>query len=560
MQEGNKDQVFELCDGLHYYGNKVLGKGGFGFVVKGSKRMEDGTTCEVAIKFNNLKEQNGQRRQLQNQRLSDEYHLMRQVKHPNVVKAFQYGVHEKWGHYIVMELMKGTLKDHMKEAGLTCLDEESAKYILYDVCLALKALHDIGLLHRDLKLENLLIDISNTVKVNDFGCSKILLREQDTADSMIGTFEFMPPEAFAGQKYGKGFDIYSLGIILYYLIVGRYPLGVAEMLRANTKGNLKISIEEFKQIHSKLEFPEELSKEVKELIRGMMAFEHDKRLTIQEVLSNPWFLSRAPNKNSSSMIQGSMMSSSFTTPKNCFYLLGRKGEELYSGFINTQIGMRISLDITEKLNLLHKFRACFEYRPRVEENDPLRPMFRMMVYFQLKRLASFNLTIAGSLSQTNVNLVEFIRSPKVVGMYHEMVTMFDKSQFSSQILAMSISDILKELSKAQPVFILSQEEEKELHKLKSTFLYRMYRLELNIKLNFRYLKENIKEIAGTSTNQHILNIEALPMKIKNHFHAFISQTFTMDPSAYKDSEKDSANCAFLNNLIRVQISSLTLKK
>jgi len=155
-------------------------------------------------------------------RMKREVSAARRITHPNVIRI--HDLAEANGlHYVSMEFFHGTnLRDHIRESG--ALSQMQALNIASQLCDGLEAAHRQGIVHRDLKSQNIIIDPANHVKIIDFGLARTAQVEGMTATGLImGTPEYMAPEQVAGKKVDERADIYSLGIILYELFTGRVP-------------------------------------------------------------------------------------------------------------------------------------------------------------------------------------------------------------------------------------------------------------------------------------------------------------------------------------------------
>lgn len=165
-----------------------------------------------------------------------------QLLHPRIVGAFEYGYSEQLGNiaYMVMELVDGeSLRQYLSRMGGQ-LSEEACLGIFEQLADALDFAHKNGVIHRDLKLGNVMIlghpqpNENPLIKVLDFGISKAIgpdYTDIQTADyrSILGTFEYMPPEQFMTPAQVTGHtDVYSLGIMLYYCLTGSLPFKAPE--------------------------------------------------------------------------------------------------------------------------------------------------------------------------------------------------------------------------------------------------------------------------------------------------------------------------------------------
>ena len=157
--------------------------------------------------------------------------------HPNILHIYNIGEYID-RPYVSYELLKGkTLKDNLDNRGKLSLDE--ALDYMSQILLGVGEMHELGVLHNDLKPDNLYLLYDGTIRIVDFGAaSHISLKSEK---HILGTVNYLAPEVITNKKYSVYSDIYSLGIIFYELLTGEVPYSGSnskEILKAHSKGEL----------------------------------------------------------------------------------------------------------------------------------------------------------------------------------------------------------------------------------------------------------------------------------------------------------------------------------
>jgi serine/threonine protein kinase len=147
------------------------------------------------------------------------------LQHPNIVQVYDYGQTDG-SYYIVMELVEGTnLRRYLHSKGL--LDTDRAIIIAHDVALGLGAAHRRGIVHRDVKPQNILVSRDGSIKLTDFGIASVyndINAERLTTTGMtLGTVQYYAPEQAHGEIVSPAADVYGLGIVMYEMLTGRPP-------------------------------------------------------------------------------------------------------------------------------------------------------------------------------------------------------------------------------------------------------------------------------------------------------------------------------------------------
>ena len=206
------------------------------------------------------------------------------LKHPNIVMAHDFG-EEDGTYYLVMEYVEGQdLQQMVKQEGP--LPPEKAAYYIRQAALGLQHAHEAGMVHRDVKPGNLLVDATDTVKVLDLGLARFV--EEDSGEkasltlehneTVLGTADYLAPEqCLNSHQVDHRADIYSLGCTLYFLLTGRPPFNEGTMAQRMVK-----HVNE--EPPDLLELRPDLPLELVELCRRMMAKKPEERpQTMQEV-------------------------------------------------------------------------------------------------------------------------------------------------------------------------------------------------------------------------------------------------------------------------------------
>ena len=210
----------ELAVGSTFAGRyqiiEELGRGGMGRVYK---VLDKDIDEKMALKLLNLEVATDEKII---KRFQNELKFARKITHKNVCKMYHLAKKEETP-YITMEYVPGEdLKSLIKRKEK--LAAEEAISIAKQVCEGLVEAHELGVVHRDLKPQNIMIDDKGRAKIMDFGISRSLETKGVTeAGVIIGTPEYMSPEQVEGKEVGKRSDIYSVGVILYEMVTGKIP-------------------------------------------------------------------------------------------------------------------------------------------------------------------------------------------------------------------------------------------------------------------------------------------------------------------------------------------------
>ena len=222
---------------------------------------------------------------------------MKKLNHPNITKILE--IFEDGNYFlIIMEYINGgNLFSFVKKRRK--ISEKTAKFLFRQIILGIQHMHSKNIVHRDIKLENILIDLNNNIKICDFGISLILKSLSDILYDQCGTPMYMAPEILLSNKnkqigyIGPPVDIWSAGIALYIMLSGNLPFDISEISR-----DIKIEKEYNEHANNIILQYCILSKEPKkiddisdlahDLLKGILNKNPKKRLTYEQILNHPW--------------------------------------------------------------------------------------------------------------------------------------------------------------------------------------------------------------------------------------------------------------------------------
>ena len=267
---------------------KELGQGSYGTVYRCQHKV---TGHVYACKKMNKK-------QIKNKsRFKTEIDLLRATDHPNIIKLYDI-FEDKEYIYLIMEECSGgeffdVLAKRAKEKKM--YTEKDAAKIFKQILEAVNYLHAHGVCHRDLKPENILFSTladDSTLKLIDFGLSKVFDGDKNTMKGAVGTTFYMAPEVITGQ-YDEKCDIWSCGVILYIMLCGKPPF----FSQNEEELKKKICSMEFNFNYSEFD---KISDDAKKLIKKILV-SANKRPSASEILNSPWIKENAPHATGESL-------------------------------------------------------------------------------------------------------------------------------------------------------------------------------------------------------------------------------------------------------------------
>ncbi|KAM4049586.1 testis-specific serine/threonine-protein kinase 2 [Anomaloglossus baeobatrachus] len=213
--------------------------------------------------------------------LPREMEILPIMNHHCIVKTYEIFETSMGKVYIVMELgAQGDLLEFIKKRGP--MPEDVARKLFHQLATAIKYCHDLNIVHRDLKCENILLDTQFNIKLSDFGFARQLedYNKSVLSKTFCGSAAYAAPEVLQGIPYEpKVYDIWSLGVILFIMVSGSMPYddsNIKKMLRVQKK--------------QQIDFPRSryFSSECKDIIYRMLEPDVKQRHTIDEILNHKW--------------------------------------------------------------------------------------------------------------------------------------------------------------------------------------------------------------------------------------------------------------------------------
>ena len=293
--------VGKRLDG-RYEIQEIIGVGGMAVVYKAHDNQENRT---VAVKI--LKEEFVSNEEFL-RRFKNESKAIAMLSHPNIVNVYDVSFGDLI-QYIVMEYIEGiTLKEFIEQEG--SLRWKDALHFTTQILKGLQHAHDKGIVHRDVKPQNIMVLPDGTIKVTDFGIARFARSEQRTiTDKAIGSVHYISPEQARGENTNEKADIYSVGVMLYEMLTGKLPfqaenaVSVAIMqlqrdpqLPTELNGSIPLGLEQI-TMHAMQKTTERRYQSAAEMLCDLVQFRKDPALTFEYT----YFVDNSPTKFASDL-------------------------------------------------------------------------------------------------------------------------------------------------------------------------------------------------------------------------------------------------------------------
>ncbi|XP_013135631.1 PREDICTED: serine/threonine-protein kinase D1 isoform X2 [Papilio polytes] len=274
---GRAGRAAEMAQLYQIYPDEVLGSGQFGIVYGGLHRR---TQRPVAIKvIDKLRFPTKQEAQLKN-----EVAILQNLSHPGVVNLERmFETPERI--FVVMEKLKGDMLEMILSHEKGRLTERITKFLVAQILVALKHLHEKNIVHCDLKPENVLLSSDDEfpqVKLCDFGFARII-GEKSFRRSVVGTPAYLAPEVLRNKGYNRSLDMWSVGVIVYVSLSGTFPFNEDEDINEQIQ-------------NAAFMYPpapwREISAEAIDLINNLLQVKQRKRLSVDKCAAHAWLQTR----------------------------------------------------------------------------------------------------------------------------------------------------------------------------------------------------------------------------------------------------------------------------
>ncbi|XP_075848369.1 serine/threonine-protein kinase ULK2 isoform X3 [Microtus pennsylvanicus] len=305
----------EVVGDFEYSKRDLVGHGAFAVVFRGRHRQK--TDWEVAIKSINKK--NLSKSQIL---LGKEIKILKELQHENIVAL--YDVQELPNSvFLVMEYCNGgDLADYLQAKGT--LSEDTIRVFLHQIAAAMRILHSKGVIHRDLKPQNILLSYANRrksnvsgirIKIADFGFARYL-HSNTMAATLCGSPMYMAPEVIMSQHYDAKADLWSIGTVIYQCLVGKPPF------QANSPQDLRMFYEKNRSLMPSI--PRETSPYLANLLLGLLQRNQKDRMDFEAFFNHP-FLEQVPVKK-----YDVPMGTAARRASNEFFMCGGAGDSIWS--------------------------------------------------------------------------------------------------------------------------------------------------------------------------------------------------------------------------------------
>lgn len=256
-----------------------VGEGSFGIVFKGTYKKTGATYAIKAIDKRNKTNQEGR------SYFKREIEIMYKIRHPNIVRLYTHFEDDSYCYFVMEFVAKGNLFDNIEKQRKKCFDMKTVALLMKDLASAVYYLHsmDPPIIHRDIKLENVLLNDDGVLKLTDFGWSNYIM-DDEVRDTFCGTPVYLAPEMVKRKEHDHNVDIWCIGVMMFELLTGKLPFNTTSKLA------LEDSI-----MKVKINWPTDINNQARDLISRILKFTPSDRLQIENMFKHPFFTSQITN-------------------------------------------------------------------------------------------------------------------------------------------------------------------------------------------------------------------------------------------------------------------------
>lgn len=260
-----------------------VGEGSFGIVFKATYKKTGATYAIKAIDKKNKTNQEGR------SYFKREIEIMYKIRHPNIVRLYTHFEDDNYCYFVMEYINKGNLFDNVDKQRKKCFDTKTVASYMKDLCSAVFYLHcmDPPIIHRDIKLENVLLHEDGKVKLTDFGWSNYIC-DDEVRDTFCGTPVYLAPEMIKRKEHDHNVDIWCIGVMLFELLTGKLPFNTSSKLA------LEDSI-----MKVKINWPPDMNQQARDLVSRILKYNPSERLQIENILKHTFFTTIFPNASDS---------------------------------------------------------------------------------------------------------------------------------------------------------------------------------------------------------------------------------------------------------------------
>ncbi|XP_015197306.1 hormonally up-regulated neu tumor-associated kinase homolog A [Lepisosteus oculatus] len=346
----------------NYLIGRKLGEGSFAKVREGLHVMTGET---VAVKV--IDKRKAKKDSYVTKNLRREGQIQQMIRHPNITQLLDILETEN-SYYLVMELCRGgNLMDRIYEKKK--LEEREAQKYVRQLVTAVEHLHRAGVVHRDLKIENLLLDEDDNIKLIDFGLSNCawMLGYSDPFSTQCGSPAYAAPELLSKKRYGPKVDVWSIGVNMYAMLTGNLPFTVEPFsLRA---------------LHQRMvdkdmnPLPPQLSIAAVNMLRSLLEPDPVKRPNIHQVMMDPWLRSGSPPHGAACLNRIHMKEINHSVLQHMTERLGYKHSDVLSVVLTNRachtLAVYFLLD-----KKMRRFTRVFQEEQQVVEKEKKTDVFQ----------------------------------------------------------------------------------------------------------------------------------------------------------------------------------------